>query len=691
MICVGLIHQDNNVYAASSPKTLGTISLGNSSVVQVKSADVFSQEKGLYLIYTLSYTNKGNTTLQLNDYWTKVKNTSGKSYTTSIIEKDKKVTAVNSKSTVDITYYVPIDETMTLSKLIITVVKWDFSVPNYTRTLGSFNLANYSASTVAAFQPKYLVSKESKLKTAVKSVKSTVSSAATEEEEDQRTIDISFLFENQNTREFRPSNIQFYLITKDGSLFKVNSDSLKDMTIQPKERKIVTLKSTLPIVIKEDGLKLILGNFSESDGLFIPLASFQVPKSGNTTTTTSTATNKKTYGDYEIEILGYHRLPNGSQDILTAVFKVTNKSKTAVKVPNLKAKWTLNDIVQTESDGDLIAYDQRVQLVSEQSIMMVASLQVPYTAQLDDIKVNLREKLDAQNESVIGLFVSKDINKFQVVSGNKVEFDRLAAKASLEILRVRSSLEGKQINVSGDLAITNLETRFGNLQKYEIFLQDKSGQIYPLKLAEYTKSIISNGRVLIPFSGKVSASAEGEVMNLLISEMIPMSSGEAQSKTVTGQVVSLNTAWPNTIVKDKFNNLAVGKFDISMDKLYAYLSYSGGMNDVQGLNLEMEYSMLADTSFDDVAGPYKLRVEIEDQSSTRTVIAKEYELGDDSQEFKEGQNIKKTLLLEDSKLLDKVQIFRDYKLSIYVVANEQKVLVAQRVMPYFQINWLENL
>ncbi|MFD0673684.1 hypothetical protein [Cohnella sp. GCM10027633] len=675
--------------ATTTAKAPAKISLGNAATVQVKSADVFSQDKGTYLIYTLTYTNNGSNTVQLGDYWSKVKNTSGKTYTTSVIEKDKKITTLNAKSSVDVTYYVSVDESTLLSKLIITIVKWDFSAPSYTRTLGSFKLANYNTIPVAAFQPKYLTAKEWKIKTAIKSVKSKLASASTENDVDLRTLEISFLFENQNTREYKPSSTQFFLIAKDGSLFKVNSDSLKDLIVQPKERKIVTIKVKMPAIVKEDGLKLVMGTASETEGLFIPLATYQVPKSS--TSTTTTAVSKLTYNDYEIEIIGYSRLPAGAQDTLTAMFKVTNKAKTAVKVPDLKASWTLNGIDQNNSEGKAVAYDQRVQLTTNQSILMLASIQVPYTATLDDIRVNLKEVEDAQTTNTIGQFKNLNVNKFIAAADQIAQFDRLAAKASIEVLRVRSSVEGKQLNVSGDLAITNLEPRVNNLQKYAIYLRDKDGQMYTLTLGEYTKPILANGRILVPFSGKVPLTTSTADMNLVIADLVQQQAeGGTAAGSLIGNAISMTTPWPATTVQDKFTNLTIGQNLISMDKFYAYAEYAGSMGSALGLNLELEYSLLKDATFDDVAGPYKLRIEIEDQQADKTVLSKEINLDDAEQGFKEGQNIKKIILLEDNKLLDKITEFRNYKLSIYCVVNDQKVLLAQRVMPYFLINWLVN-
>ncbi|TFE28997.1 hypothetical protein [Cohnella luojiensis] len=654
------------------------IRITSTATVQVKSAELFTQEKGLYLIYTLTYTNNGNTTLQLDDFWSKAKSTSGKIYSTSVVDKDKKTTRLSGKSSVDITYYSPVDDNATLSKLIISIVKWDFSVPNYTRNIGAFNLAKGYGATTAAFLPKYLFSKESKLKTAIKGVQSSI-------DNDERILKINFLMENLNTREYRATTTQFYVVATDGSVYAAKNDTLKDLIIQPKERKIITLQVKLPVIANEKGIKLLTGYLSEADGIYIPIASYQVPKGA---TQSSAEVSQLSYGNYLIEITGYGRLPTGTQDTLTANFKITNKGKTGLKIPQLKASWSFNGIAQKAGNELVVAYDQRVQLEPNASIQMIASTQVPYSATLSDIRVSLKEIADDQTEKVVGQFKSIKVNEFKDVTNQIAEFDRLAAKTSLELLRVRSSVEGRQFNISGDLAITNLEPRTSNLQKYGVYLRGEDGLIYPLTIGNYAKTVITNGKILVPFSGKVPVSSETAKMNILIAELIPtVNEGSTPSTTIPGSVVSMTTVWPASIPQSQFFNLNVGNYNLSMDKFYAYLDYSSG--GIQGLNLDFEYSMLIDSSFDDIAGPYKLRIEIEDQNSNKLTLAKDIEMDSKSQEFKEGQAIKKTIQFTDPNLSSQAEFFKEYKLSIYCVTNDQKVLLAQRAMPYFYIQWLE--
>ncbi|WEK53932.1 MAG: hypothetical protein P0Y55_15405 [Candidatus Cohnella colombiensis] len=803
----GTVLNKDKVTAATST----VMNIGTNATAQVKSADLITQDKGLYLIYTLTIKNNSNSKLQLDDYWSKVSSVSGVPFKTSPIAAEKSITSLNGKSSIDLTYYAQITSNLTLSKLQINMYKFDVTAPELTRQLGKFPLSAQSSSITAAFLPKYLVTNESKLKTAVKSAKSTVVGEV-------RTLTVSFLIENLNAKDYNASKTQYYVMTSDGSLYTAKNDTLKDLNILPKERKIFDLEVNIPAHVDISNSKLISGYLSEADGIFIPSGTYALPKAAtiqeisvpaflpkyiqttdskiktalkgisssvssstrnvelqflienqgtksykpstvqffivsgdgsyyssksdahqslviqpkerkiftlsfsvpskvdfssiklvmgntsgadsvfkqvasyllpNTTVKTTTDIQSTTYNDYKIEIISYTRLPAGAKDTLTANFKVTNVSKEALAVPRYKSLWSFNGIEQSGSTSEIIAYDQRLQLEPGDSMELISTMQIPYSAVVQQARVILKDTTDSQAEKVIGQFKSEVLNKFAFTDNGIANFDRLSAKSSVQLLRVRSSVEGKQMNVSGDLVFTNLEARSALMQKYAVYLQADNGEVYPLTVAEYTKSVISNGRILMPFSGTIPVTAQSTNMNILIADLVTgTTEAGAQANVIPGHINKISKAWPNSTPNNKFNNLAIGKFDITLDKFYAYLNY--GSFNTDGLNLELEYSMLSDLTFDDVAGSYKLRIEIEDQNTNKTVVFKEFALGDAEQEFKEGNNIKQTIFFSDTTLAAKAESLKEYKLSMYCVVNDQKVLLAERTLPYFYIQWLLN-
>ncbi|MFC5700905.1 hypothetical protein ACFPVX_06405 [Cohnella faecalis] len=669
-------------FAATAVKSAipAPLTIAKNVTAQVKNVELFTQDKGLYLVYTINYVNNGASTLQLDDYWAKIKTTSGKSFSIKVVDKDKKITTVAPKSNASITYYAAIDEGLTLKNLRVNLIKWDFNVAGYMKNIGTFDLAKGYAPAVAAYEPITIAAKETKLKTSIKTVQSSV-------DDEDRVIDISYVIENLNTREYKAATTQFYVMTPDGSIYSAVNSDLKDLVVKPKERKTISLKATLPIDVKATGLKLITGYQSEADGIFIPTAAYQVPKASEVVTNVVT---KMTYDNYNIEILGYSRLPSGSQDALQANIKVTNISNDEQKVPSLKASWKINGVAQETKTPALIAVDSKLQLSKGESIQLAATIFIPYTLTLKDVSINLKEVVDEKTEETIGSFRSDKYNVYKTAVDSTAAFTRVGSKSNVELLKVRSKDDGKQVNIFGDLAVTNLEYRPNSLQKYGIYLKGKDGQIYPLAVGEYEGQVISSGRIIVPFTGKVPLAAKDNVMDLLITELLP-NTGDASNKdnTVSSEIYSVTAEWTDSAPSTKFHNLAIGKYDFTFDKFYAYLDMSNYVS-ANGLKLDFEYTMVEDSNVDDMAGTYKLRFELEDQESAKVTFVKEFALNgkDKTDEFASSGTIKKTIQFNDPAILDKITNFQEYKLSIYYTINDQKVLLAQKTIPYFYIQWM---
>lgn len=657
-----------------------TIAVDKNVSVQLSNVELFTQDKGLYLIYTLNFVNKNNKSISIVDYWGNIKTTKGKQYSIKVVDKDKNKRSIPAKSNESITYYAAVEEGLTLPMIQINLIKWDFNVKNYYRKIGSFNLNKGNKSLVAAFQPKTIITKETKIKTAIKSVQYATSV-------ESKDYNITYLIENLNNRDYKATIVQFYVMTKDGSIFDASNKDLKDLTVKPKQRKMIVLNAEIPSSISTDSMKLIMGYQSETDGIFIPTASYELPK--GVTSSTEVGVGQIKYNDLQIDLLGYNRLPYGSQDTLSAKIKITNKSNTYLKVPALKSNWTINGVAQETNIPTFSLYENKIQLAPGESVEGAAAINVPYTAKLSDVRITLKETISTENESIIGHFKSDKINSFQVSPDKKAEFIRAGNHINVELINVRTTENGKVTSVNGLLAVTNEELRSTVLQKLGVYMKTAEGQVFQLNVVEYENPVIANGKILVPFSGKIPTTVRTANMNLLLTELIPINDAANKELQIATNVYCFTQPWPDPSTNNKFNNMIIGKYDLSMDKVYVYLDMID-YSSIQGLNMEFEYSMISDSNYDDMAGIFKLRFEIEDQGPTKTTFVKEYTLNgkDKTDEFKEAQSVKKTISFNDPSIISKISNFKDYKLSVYYVVNEERILLAQKIIPYFNVQWM---
>lgn len=228
------------------------------------------QDKGKVLAYTVAITNGSSKSLDLMDYWVKVKSKSGKSFKATVIEGDKEKVSVPANTTQYITYYAIVDSASKLNDLSFQIVKWDFSAANYERVLGSISYPAQATDKVAAYQPGVMLYGSGKLKGAVKQ-------AFITKDKDSGYVTINYLLENVGQQVIDLSKMNFNLQTESMSVYNVSSPGLEAMTIQPQERKIITLRSTVPAAVVSKPLSIVLSLNDEASKVKLPAGIFSLP------------------------------------------------------------------------------------------------------------------------------------------------------------------------------------------------------------------------------------------------------------------------------------------------------------------------------------------------------------------------------------------------------------------------------
>lgn len=227
------------------------------------------QDEGKVLAFTMAYVNNDTKEMQLGDYWLRVKSKSGKTFKVTVADSDKSISSVAASSSVNVTYYAVVDQQTALKDLLFQVVEWDFNAANYERMLGQ---VTYDVNNrVEPFQGKVMIYDKTKVKGAVKQY--TVS-----QDEQNAFVTINFLLENVGFSVTDMSKAKFYIQTDGLTVFEAATDKLAEVKLQPKERKIISLYTTLPLEVASKPLSLIVA-VSNTDTITLPIATFSVPTS----------------------------------------------------------------------------------------------------------------------------------------------------------------------------------------------------------------------------------------------------------------------------------------------------------------------------------------------------------------------------------------------------------------------------
>ncbi|OXM14146.1 hypothetical protein [Paenibacillus herberti] len=261
----------DQVSAAKSSTLSGqAVALPGGGSLSIRNASFLMQDKGKVLAYTVMITNNSSKSMDLMDYWIRVKSKSGKTFKATVIEGDKEKTSVPANTSQYITYYSVVDSATGLTDLSFDVIKWDFSSASYEKRLGTISYPSKGSVSVAAFQPGVMLFGSGKLKGAVKQ-------AYISKDKDNGYVTINYLLENVGQQVIDLSKMSFNIQTDGLSVYNVSVPGLEGATIQPRERKIITLRSTIPAVITGKPLSLVASLNDEASKVKLPAGVFKLP------------------------------------------------------------------------------------------------------------------------------------------------------------------------------------------------------------------------------------------------------------------------------------------------------------------------------------------------------------------------------------------------------------------------------
>lgn len=259
------------IQAASIQESISKqqVKIDTNAVLTVRDAQILVQEEGKLLAFTVAIKNDGSSPVNLIDYWVRVKNKSGKKYKLKLAEMDKNKGTVVPGTTTYLTYYAYVDAQTKVSDIIYDIVKWDFSVANYERTLGSIVTPSSTTGKTDAYKTSSILLSNSLLNGTIKSYIAT---------KDQVNTNSTIIFEISNTsaKSVDLSKLSFNVQTSDWSVYKANT-SLLQMSLAPSEKSIIMINVSIPTTAVTKGLTLVPSVSEEASKINIPIGSFSLP------------------------------------------------------------------------------------------------------------------------------------------------------------------------------------------------------------------------------------------------------------------------------------------------------------------------------------------------------------------------------------------------------------------------------
>lgn len=269
---------------------LPVVKITAKSSVSLTDVNIMTQDNESILTYTLTIHNKDSKTLNLLDYWSKVKTANGTTYSTTLMSKDKDKKKVAAGASTTLTYVAKVAKNTKPSDLIFQIVKWDFSQPGYEALKGQFKIpATYLTSTPS--------NGALTLRVTDIPVKARIRQIASFNSGDYSYVSVGLNLTNGGYHIFEDPKLKFVIKTSNGASYPLSTDPTSvDYKIQPQDNKTLNLMTAIPKSINLSNMELQVLQDDETAKVTLPIGTMQLPNPASK----SLATNPNEDADIQV-------------------------------------------------------------------------------------------------------------------------------------------------------------------------------------------------------------------------------------------------------------------------------------------------------------------------------------------------------------------------------------------------------
>lgn len=555
------------------------------SYIEIKDVYFLYGSKEKKAFFTLSVYNGDNTSLDFMDYWVELLSTTGAKFPIQALASEKKSGIVAPKTTRDFVFSSLVDSNVNYNNLSFKIVKWDFSLPNYTKTIGQINVTSKYINSVPS-NTFYIDSNK---------IKSSLGTGNKFSLGGTNQIEVDVNLENISQYEFELLDYQYYIRTRSGLVLRLAIEGLENKKLLPYEKKAITLRTLLKSNIDLNGAQILVTSLEGESKLEVPKGIYNI--SWNSKDTLTVNQDKKASLDIqginaESRIVNVYTDQSGNQNGVQLTLGWLNKGNEAIVLP--KYKFEIMDSKGVRYPVTLPEAEGTHQLVPnvETEINLQATLPSDVTKGL---KLLIKKPKDEANplEYVTGSFL---LNQIQALEGVTSKIYK-SVKGSYEIkvsqverlpwgnqdlvnlfIEVKNNGKASQVipELSGLLRINGILI---NEDKVNIIRLDQSGIIKP---GESTKFVATTK---IPYTYDTSD------VSLNLSDKVSESSKQTIGLFKTTDIKEIPIVGP----LDSYKIETIGRRS-SLDLLHTY-TFKGNDNDLiysefKYTNHEKRYSKL---------------------------------------------------------------------------------------------------
>lgn len=655
--------------------------------VALSDISIYPDGKNNRVTFTLTFFNNGYTDMEFINYWVRLQSTGGQSYSVNLLSNDKDKNKVPALSTESFSFYANVGKDVSLADLRFNLIQWDFSVAGYERALGTLQVpADYALETKAGQSRTVWLNQ-------IKTVSRAENMRVTKREKANQ-ISLKFFLKNNDIQPLVLPEMQFKLKTSNGLLYPLKATVLtKDALIQPLEEKEGVLTGTVPSEVSLDGAQLVITKSEAINNSTVTtaLAYYELlekkAEPQNETAEQLFMTDKGTYGAV---VNQFYRIPWEDKDIAVIDVTVTNRSNDSLPVPELASYLMIDDSVRVESQN--IRMDEMIALKPSQSMNLQIMGKIPYTYDIDQLKVILQEvnkegeKVSSTDISELAVNTAKTESPTVAVGDSYTTSSKLMDQVAYTISDVqRYSSENESIYVT-QVEVKNLEKRQLALSSLVGYFKMADGVTVAATNVTSKGKVPPNGKANLYFYTVVPESYELEGSSLIMGRAV------AEGKLVEGETkadayVNAITFGLPTVANAPQKNLSkikVGSYALSMNKLKTTIDYKE-----EQVNFGFNYQLTKDLLQATDPATHRIEIELVDPAGG-IKISKIYDLEKGGTALLLGSQNTKISEVQDNLLTD-IYKLRKYTINVYdIMQVEGGENNFKRLLATQEFNWYED-
>lgn len=585
------------------------ISFGN-NYVEFRDIDILPHGKENMLLFTLYVYNGNSSTLSFNDYFLKVRSKSGQAFTLKRL--DTETNTIPARSGKEYRYYANTRSVSSISDLQFTLIRWDFSQPNYERTIGQIVIPQTSFTPLPTPQGGQFdidhIRTEGK-----------VDRMRVRENDDEAKVTIDMRMNNISSHSIAFPQLDFQLVTANGLHYPLTivKQDPEDM-LRPNEEVELELEGTLPLNTNlQKAVLLITRPLQTKEGATLneTIARFALPAAEpfRTVPLGEEETYKNDDGTYKIALTQLYRLPWDDDDMLTADFRITNADQKTLPIPDLVGHFKLDKNI--EVPAQTIMTDRSIALQPGESVTVHLTGKIPYTYSFSELEIVLQEKeTTANGERFHDVFDFVHSGEYSAVvhinEGESFRLEKAGRRYDVSVNDVTRFESTTSDYFSITLAFENKEKRLSDIPELTAQLELADGAVYPLTLTKPIEKTAPGGIALVELGTAIPKRTDTSNAKLLLGEAFAQGAPAQPEQPVEGYVSPVAFAVKESAaeVKEDLENISLAPYTLSITKVNTPHLY---FNEV---TFKFDYKLEKDLLVEANRDQHRFRIELEDRN-----------------------------------------------------------------------------